>query len=405
MENKNDKSAELIQLLGKEQIRKKNRSKRIRYAYLKEKANKLVPWIYQQIENGNQREIFARARDFAKELNLEAKSDYSLYTGLRFLFYYEGIDLSMKYNGQEIFFIMRILDGCGAEGLPRSIVKTLDNIELDGWYIKRKHDYLQIKHSLKRQYNQEIKQDIYILESEGNIYFDKRILNEDQALEFVKYMSSKDVQGPDMVYLTPINVVVSDKLLDNFYRYYNFRYFDFEKTGKEFRIVKTGNDEFTVTSIYGKECILYEYDIDSLLKSRSLHSLLMAFDKASEIEKVPQRIEILKKIIPEIKSQNAVMIEGRRLLINNTAGTFHLSLIDGTLHKISGYNESNKNRNGGRYICVGPIGNNNNGSIIFDGIRYDIDRITDSIISKMKMLLDEKYPDSSTEIQIKSRVS
>lgn len=378
-----------LPLIEKDDIKKKKKSKRERYGYLKEKAIRLVPWIYSEIDKADNwhREITMRVRDVAKDLELDDKSDIAIYSGLRFLLYYEGIHVSIKNNGKENFFIMRKLEGFYGEGFPRSILKTFDNMELDGWYIKRQRRFLDVKHGIRKEYNKEVGW-TYILESEGNIYFDTRNLTEEQVLEFVKYLSGKDFHAPAFVYLTPINIVLNDAFLR-----VNRHNLDENKVGREFRIVKSG-ECFTVTSIYGKECEIQEFEVDSLIKECNVDPILSGFDNIINIERVPERVEILKKIIPGIKSKNITVLQGKKLIITNGIGTFHISLVDGTLHKIC----DPKSRP--RYICVGSIYNTAGGFIIYNGKKYDIDRVMDTILSKMNMLLEEKYPDEITRRQI-----
>ena len=385
----------LIPLIDKEDIRKKARSKRERYSYIKEKADKLVPWLYQQIEDNSKfGEITVRSRDVAKEIDLEKKSDVALYSGLRFILFFEGLSLGMTNDGKENFFKIRKVES--GDGFPPSILKTLDNLELDGWQIKRNYDYMFFSHTLREERN-----GTYILESEGNIFFDRRSLTEEQALQFVKYMSSRDLRAPDFVYLTPINIVLTDRYVTNCMRYTDF---DANKVGREFRIVKSDDSCFTVTSIYGKECSIREFEMDSLIKGCSLQGIMSAFDRALLEEKIPERIDVLKKIIPEIekrlKNENNVMIDDKKLVIVNNIGIFHLSLADGTLHKMYSIDgENGEDIYKYKYICVGPVGGKQN-SIIYNGVRYDIDRTTGAILSKMNMLLLEKYPDAWTRDQI-----
>jgi hypothetical protein len=99
--------------------------------------------------------------------------------------------------------------------------------------------------------------------------------------------------------------------------------------------------------------------------------------------------------LPEIKTKHSAIIESRRLLITNSVGTFQLSLLDGTLHKLYSVN----GETGNKYICVGPSGESEN-SIVFDGKKYIIDRTMGTIIAKAVMLLEEKYPDARTISQI-----
>lgn len=391
--NEKNGTISLIPFINKEDIRKKARSKRERYSYLKEKVEKLVPWFYQQIEDESKfGEITVRSRDVAKEIGLENKSDSALYSGLRFTLFFEGLLLGMVNNRNENFFKIRKVGS--RDGFPPSILQTLDNLELDGWQIKRSYDYMYFNHSLIEDRN-----GTYILESEGNIFFDRRSLTEEQALEFVKYMSSKDLRAPDFVYLTPINVVLTDQYLASIMQYTDF---DVNKVGREFRIVKS-DEGFIATSIYGKECSIEEFEIDSLIKGCSMYGIMSCFDRALLEEKIPERVDILKKIIPEIEkrlnSKNAIMIDGKKLVIANSIGIFHISLADGTLHKMYSIDGENGEVYKYKYICVGPVGGRQN-SIIYNGARYDIDRTTGTVLSKMNMLLQEKYPDIWTRDQI-----
>jgi hypothetical protein len=360
---------------------------------------KLVPWINEKLEEAKFREIKARARDVAKEIGLENKSDTTIYTGLRFVLFFEGIDVSITNDGRENFLVIKKLEGTRGEGFPPSIIKTFDNLELDGWYIKRENNYLNFRHSIRKEYNKELGSEIYTLESEGDINFDRRNFTEEQALEFVKFMSGKDFRAPDVIYNTPINIVLNDQYLES-RRSYEID-FDIDKVGREFRIVRGVGDEFIITSIYGKECGAFEYEIDEVIKGCSIYSIMRNFNRATMAEKVPERIEVLKKIIPDIKIQgkNSLLIEGKKVIISNSIGTFHLSLLDGTLHKIY---DKGIVRNRNKYICVGPIYGGKENFVVFNGIKYELDRTTGTILAKMLMLLEEKYPDRSTEAQVKT---
>lgn len=384
----------MIPLIDKRDIRKKTKRKRDRYAYLRKSVKKLIPYIYKEIDSALSNEIKVNIRDIAKKIGFENKSDSALYAGLRFVLFFEGIDVSIMNCMGESFFIMKRAGRMGGGGLPSCILKIFDDADLDGWYIRRNNEYLTSKYMLRKERNErnenikdENGDDIYILESEGNIYFDRRSLTEEQALDFVKYMSGKGLQAPDFVYLTPINIVLSDEYAKNRSRRDDF---DINEIGRELRIIKSDNGEFTVTSVYGKECTIYEFEIDLLIKGCLVRSMAQRFNTALMAEKAPERINILKKIIPEIKTKHIVTIENSMLIIINDIGIFRISILDGTLHKI--YDNSDK------YICVGPINDDN--FIIYDGNKYEIDRITGAILSKMIMLLEGRYPDNWTKMQV-----
>lgn len=386
----------MLQPVDTHEVLKRKKAKKERYGLLKERVRNLTSWIDDKAEiSGWKREVNVRVRDIAKELGLEDKSDIAIYSGLKFVLFFEGYSVAIKNVGKENYFIIKDIVRFGTECLSPSILKTFDNMELDGWYIKRNSDHIGFKYTIRKYNNKEYNgENIYTLESDGNIYFDRRNLTEEQALQFAKYMSGQGLRAPDFVYLTPLNVVLTEDFLKINSRYNSV---DFDKIGREFRIVQSegerGGREFTVTSIYGKECTIMEFDLDSIIKGCSIYHMLGGFDKAMQIERIPERIEILKIMIPDINTKNSAMIDGNKVIIVNSIGTFHLSLIDGTLHKI--YKSDSR-----KYICVGPSGNVKNNYIIHNGVKHEIDRTTGAILAKAMMLLQEKYPDKGTMTQV-----
>ena len=386
----------MIPLVDKNDMIKSKRiltkSKSTKYGYMKKNAQELAIKVLKAIEKEGQRDVFLKTREVAKEFGIADRSDATVYAGLRYLLFFEGLSVSTRFNGVEEILRVGPINGSGYQ-LPKSYIAAYDKMELDGWYLKRAYDCLTAKYSIrKNDHKDNDGMDTYTLESEGDVTFDRRDLTEAQAVDFVKYMSSGGIQAPDVVSLTPINLVIPDRYLTDA-RIYT----DFDKIGREFRIVRSGNiiAEYIVMSIYGKECTVFEHDIDSLVKGCSVIGLLRSFEQGLMVEKIPERVEILKKLLPEIKTKNSAIIDGRKLLITNSVGTFQLSLMDGTLHKIYDVNSNT----GNKYICVGPRGESDN-SIIFNGQKYQIDRIMGAIISKAVMLLEEKYPDARTISQI-----
>lgn len=372
---------------------------------MKEQVVELASKIYADVERSGATEICVIVTDIAKEFGIANKSNATIYAGLRYLLFFEGINVSIRNDGKRNILNLRPISGHG-HGLPASALKSFDNMDLDGWYIKRNVSGVFFKHSIikrkdidKCSSGNDNGDSMYTLESDGSIYFDRRDLTESQAVEFVKYMSSKDRRAPDLIYLTPVNLVVSDKYTDIMKPFIDI---DLDKIGREFRISRLGDGpEFTAVSIYGKECVLYEHDIDEISKGCSIHRILYSFDQALMIEKTPERIEILKMVLPEIRTKYSAVIKNRVLIITNSAGTFHLLLTDGTLHKIykedfdieKGYNS--------KYICIGPRGDAEN-FIVYDGIKYKVDRVMGAILAKTVMLLEEKYPDARSISQIRN---
>lgn len=395
----------MIPLVDKEaMIRSKRaltKTKNNKYGYMKKKALGLIPWIYEKMEIEADDTVNVEAREIANKLGLADKSNGTIYAGLRYLLFFEGINVSIKNNGKTDSLIMTPISGWG-HGLSESTIKIFDNMEMDGWYIRRNDLGISFKHSIikRKDCKDDLGNDMYMLESDGDIYFDRRDLTEEQAITFAKYMSSKDIRrAPDFVYFTPINLVVSDDYIQSRRGYVDI---DLDKIGREFRIVRSGDGpEFIATSIYGKECVVYEHDIDEVIKGCSVHRILYSFDRALMIEKAPERIEILKKILPEIKTKYSAIIKNHVLIIVNSAGTFHISIVDGTLHKIYDENFDIEKRLNSKYVCVGPRGDTEN-FIVFNGTKFKIDRIMSTILAKAIMLLEEKYPDATTILQIRN---
>jgi hypothetical protein len=396
----------VIELVDKDDMVKSRKSlkksKKNRYWYMKKQAVELASKIYADIEKSGATEISLIVTGIAKELGISDRSNTTIYAGLRYLLFFEGINVSIRNDGKRDILILKPIIGHG-HGLSESTLKTFDNMELDGWYIKRNFAGISFKHSIiKKRDNDKENGDIngdnmYTLESDGNIYFDRRDLTETQAIEFVKYMSSKDRRPPALIYLTPINLVVCDEYMDSMRSFVDV---DLDKIGREFRISRLGDGpEFTAISIYGKECVIYEHDIDEISKGCSIHRILYSFDQALMIEKTPERIEILKIVLPEIRTKYSAVIKDRVLIITNSAGTFHLLLTDGTLHKIYSEDFNIEKRHDSKYICIGPRGDAEN-FIVFNGVKFKVDRVLGTILAKTVMLLEEKYPDERTVSQI-----
>jgi hypothetical protein len=76
-------------------------------------------------------------------------------------------------------------------------------------------------------------------------------------------------------------------------------------------------------------------------------------------------------------------------------------LTDGTLHKIYSEDFDIVKRHNSKYICVGPSSDAES-FIVYDGIKYEVDRVMGAILAKAVMLLEEKYPDARTISQIKN---
>lgn len=397
-----------MQIIGKEEMLKKYRQipKKKLYEDFREKVKKLFPLIFECIENDSGMVI----SDIAKEYSL-GESDMTIYSKLKYILFFEGISVSKKYkDGHDCVFFSKMRH---SGGLSKTMLDKFNSTDLDGWYIKRDFE-LSFRHILKRDSKGKGTGNMFLLESEGDISFDRRSMTESQAIEFAKYMSSGDIQATGVIYNTPINIRLPE----------NWRYnrITLDKIGREFRIIRNdennrnnrngdnfnnGNNDnlFTVISIYGREWVVHEYEVDELIKFGSIYGILNGADRALEIERLPETIAILKKIISEMvekkkigEIKGIVIDENKRILIvNNSVGIFHISLLDATLHKI------NYGPNGCEiktYICVGPA-NRYDGFIIHkNGIRYEVSRNMSIILSKMIMLLNENYPDESTKNQI-----
>jgi hypothetical protein len=307
------------------------------------------------------------------------------------------------------------------------ITKKIDSGELKKWEIDIKN-YSKYKFrlvKLKERLRQSTKADgilkpedeQWMLESEGEITFDKRTLTRSQVKDFIRYLLSIEpsnhlhdeyighlnywdwCSAPDIIKNTPINLSIDDRKFDN-------KLLDLIKiVGKEIRInyrniQKTDNKknkEFVATSIYGKECTIFEHDIDILLRNGFFYKIFQRFDEELAIERSSERIALLKVILPEFKLRNPIILDenDKKLLISNKDGEFQISMIDAVLTKKVGKEYI--------YICVGSNSEDmiERPFIIYKGFKYEIDFIMDEILSKMIMLIEEKYPDDTTERQIK----
>ena len=393
----------MIPLVDKEDMIKSKRVfsklKNNKYGHMKKKVLGLVSDFFEKMAEEASGEIVVGMKEIVGRLGLVDRSNMAVYAGLRYLLFFEGINVSIKNDGKEDSLIMKPIIGWG-HGLPGSMLKTFENMELDGWYIRRGDFGIYFKHSIRKNTHKDCYgNDTYMLESDGNIYFDRRDLTEEQAISFAKYMSGKNVRAPDLVYLTPINLVIPEDYIQGLRGYMDI---DLDKIGREFRIVRSGDGpEFIAVSIYGKECTIYEHDIDEMIKGCSIRRILYSFDQALMIEKAPERVDILKRILPEIKTKYTAVIKNYILIIVNSSGTFHISLTDGTLHKIYGETFDIDKGKKSKYVCVGPRGDAEN-FIVLNGVKYKIDRIMGAILSKTVMLLEEKYPDQRTISQIRN---
>lgn len=352
-----------MQIIGKEEMLKKHRQfpKKKLYEDFRENVKKLFPLINKCIENGSGMVI----SDIAKEFGLVNKSDAIVSSRLKYILFFEGVSVRKKYkDGHDCVFFSKMHH---SGGLSKTLLDKFDNMDLDGWYIKRDFD-LNFRHILKK----EIESNMFLLESEGDISFDRRSMTESQAIEFVKYISSVGVEATGVMYNTPINI----HLPENWHR----SRINLDKIGRELRIVKNENGDdrtFTVISIYGKEWTVHEYEVDELIKFGSVYGVINGADRLIELERLPETIAILKDVISKVVEKKKIgeikgivtLDENKRILIvNNSIGTFHISLMDASLHKI---NYGSNGREIKTYICVGPT-NRYDGFIIRNGMRYEV---------------------------------
>ena len=256
----------------------------------------------------------------------------------------------------------------------------------------------------------------WILESEGEITFDKRTMTRSQVKDFIRYLLSIEPSNllqdkyldhlnywdwsaaPDIIKNTPINLSLEEKKFNN-------KMLDLIKiVGKEIRInyrniQRTDNKiykEFIATSIYGKECTVFEHDIDILLRDGFFYKIFLRFDEELALERSSERIALLKVILPEFKLRYPIILDeiDKKLIISNRDGEFQISITDAALTKKVGKECI--------YICVGSNSEDMNSRpfIIHNGIIHEIDSIMDEILAKMIMLIEEKYPDITTERQV-----
>jgi len=308
------------------------------------------------------------------------------------------------------------------------ITEKVDSGSLDEWEIGMKN-YSKYKFRIVKDIskNRELSDrelsgewdEKWILESEGDITFDKRIMDRSQVKDFIRY--ALDINSvyadnkqrhhfPDIVRNTPINVIITGDSISK-HRFVAKTLDIINTVGREIRVTKlcdadkdkynrVADPEFLAVSVYGKECDVYGYDIDALIRHGFVYYIIQRFEEGLIKERAPERVKIIKGILPNLverKRYPVVLNENdKEIVICNNDGEFHISLIDGSLAKIVGDDRV--------YICVGlridcivdikPF-------IIHDGIRYETDFIMNEIFSKMMMIIDEKYPDEGTMRQIK----
>lgn len=306
------------------------------------------------------------------------------------------------------------------------ITKKIDSGELKKWeiyiknYCKYKFKLVKLKGTGTPKGEDTEQSEEWILESEGEITFDKRTMNRSQVKDFIRYILSIEPpsnplqdkyvghlnywdwsEAPDIIKNTPINLSLEEKKFDH-------KMVDLIKiVGKEIRInyrniQRTDNKiykEFVAISIYGKECTVFEQDIDILLRDGYFYKIFQRFDEELAIERSSERIALLKIILPEFKLRYPIILDeiDKKLIICNREGEFHISIIDAALTKKIGKESI--------YICVGSNSEDMNVRpfIMQNGVIYEIDFIMDEILSKMIMLIEEKYPDIKTERQINYR--
>lgn len=303
------------------------------------------------------------------------------------------------------------------------ITKKIDSGELKKWeiyiknYCKYKFRLVKLKDTGTPKGEGAEQSEEWILESEGEITFDKRTMNRSQVKDFIRYILSiepsnplQDLghlnywdwsEAPDIIKNTPINLSLEEKKFDH-------KMVDLIKiVGKEIRInyrniQRTDNKihkEFVAISIYGKECTIFEQDIDILLRDGYFYKIFQRFDEELAIERSSERIALLKIILPEFKLRYPIILDeiDKKLIMFNRVGEFQISIIDAALTKKIGKESI--------YICVGSNSEDMNVRpfIMQNGVIYEIDFIMDEILSKMIMLIEEKYPDIKTERQINYR--
>lgn len=141
----------MLELVDKDDMIKSRKSlkkaKNNKYWYMKKQVVELASKIYADIEESGATEICLIVTDIAKEFGITNRSNTTIYAGLRYLLFFEGINVSIRNDGKRDILGMKPIGGHG-HGLPASVLKTFDNMELDGWYIKRNFSGISFKHSI-----------------------------------------------------------------------------------------------------------------------------------------------------------------------------------------------------------------------------------------------------------------
>lgn len=353
---------------------------------------KLMPIIEQCVDTRKGlaiRDVF-KEYDFGKKYSEETVEIY-----LRYVLHFDDIRVTRElHNNQDYLFFNR-----GRSIAPKALLGMLDKFDLDGWYFTTNSNGLLSKHMLQR-----CEYDTYILKGQGDIYFDERLVTDEQAVKLVTYLSGGEgrIRMPDVVRNTPINICIPDNV--------RVSGLDVNEIGREFRITAGGSDgnangsTFNLTTIYGKEWSVTEHDLDRIVFDNYIGSALSGWKLALEIARLPETIAIIKRIllsknyVGKIKGTFVIDEKSKLIVVSNRWGTFHLSLIDGNLHRVitkDGVHEK-------RYICVNPRECVEGDVISISGVDKQISVAVDRVLSKLDMLLQDKYPDEVTRRQIES---
>lgn len=376
----------------------------------------LMPYIKKCIETGQGFAVSSVYREFGFDNKFD--NPFTIIQYLRNILYFDDIRVKQQLYGTEdhLFFSQ----GRKGDKCTKMLQNWLGKYDLDDWYIKTgTTGQTPAKHTLSK-HGVRGGQQTFLLKSDGVVTFDERTMDEGQAIEFAQYLSSGggQMRMPLVVRNTPINI----DLREGFEPGWRLKNVNFKEIGLEFRItvsdgpnrllvgrahgenIFTDADEesygFVLMSIFGKEWPVTESDIDNLLLRGDISSILAASTIAEQIERIPDTIKLVKKVIAGFgvnKMKGAVTIdENKRILIvTNRLGIFHISLLDGTLFKI------NMLANKPRYICVDPR-DTNPGSVIDGSVNKEINMFVSRIMGKLLMLLNDQYPDDVTRRQVES---
>jgi len=105
----------------------KNRYEKKRFGKYAQAVTKLIPWLYESIDQSNDKKIRIRLRDIVREMGpeFEKKSNSAIYWGIKFVLFNEGIIVDTGSSQKdEYMLVMRRRKE--EDQLPSSLKKYIE---------------------------------------------------------------------------------------------------------------------------------------------------------------------------------------------------------------------------------------------------------------------------------------